>query len=257
MNFEQGLEQLKQLAWTTDCYQEVLLYEARLRENLREEQRYGTHEQVRASRAQIIYQLNCLTLEHFSKSFNDLCQSLVAPLSSIELQETQRKQKEENVPALPLEYWPQSSTAQSVQRARAFIDFSEHDRRFLNELHVHLDQYVQAGTVEYWDNTKILPGAQWQKEMNQALQSTKVAVLLVSASFLADPSPLQQKLFSLLPSAEEGGTRIFCVIVRPCAFEDSPLARFRPVNTKPLSRLSLAKREEVWREVAKLVRDSL
>lgn len=73
MNFEKGLEQLKQLARTTDCYQEVLLYEARLRENLQEERLYGTHERIRASRAQIVYQLNSLALQYFRMSFNDMC----------------------------------------------------------------------------------------------------------------------------------------------------------------------------------------
>jgi hypothetical protein len=75
MNFERGLEQLKRLAQEMDCYQEVLLYEARLRENLQEEQLYGTQEQVRAGRAQIVYQLNRLALEYFQRSFNDLCRN--------------------------------------------------------------------------------------------------------------------------------------------------------------------------------------
>src|SRR5690349_11505757 len=74
MNYEQGLERLKQLLPdNTDQYDDFLTYEQRLQEILYDERRYGSNEQRRSERAQIIAQLNRLARQVGPKSFNDLC----------------------------------------------------------------------------------------------------------------------------------------------------------------------------------------
>jgi hypothetical protein len=72
MDYERGLEQLKRRLRGTNWEQEFLIYELRLRENLHREQRYGSNEQIRSDRAQIVDQLNCLA-RRISINFNDLC----------------------------------------------------------------------------------------------------------------------------------------------------------------------------------------
>jgi hypothetical protein len=73
MNYEHGLEILKQLAEGIDWFEEFDLYEAQLRENLRDERHYGPSEQSRRDRARIIENLNALTRDHLDISFNELC----------------------------------------------------------------------------------------------------------------------------------------------------------------------------------------
>jgi len=68
-----GLNKLKIEAKGKDWLKTFLVYDARLRENLQEED-YGTNEQVRSNRFRIIDQLNDLVLEHLGISFNDLCE---------------------------------------------------------------------------------------------------------------------------------------------------------------------------------------
>ena len=73
MDYEKGLEHLKRYVSETDRYQEFLIYENRLRENLSNERLYGTNEQSRTGRAETIHQLNRLAHELTDGSFNDLC----------------------------------------------------------------------------------------------------------------------------------------------------------------------------------------
>jgi hypothetical protein len=73
MDYEQGLERLKQLATNTTWYYDVLNYEARLQKNLQHEKLYGMDPSTSADRAQIVDQLNRLAAAHVGKSFNDLC----------------------------------------------------------------------------------------------------------------------------------------------------------------------------------------
>lgn len=76
LDYERGLEAFKRLAEGTDWYQDFTVYEAPLRENLRDERQYGPSEQSRRDRTRLTDQLNGLALEHLGISFNDLCLGL-------------------------------------------------------------------------------------------------------------------------------------------------------------------------------------
>ena len=73
MDYEHGLSALKRMAKGTAWYQDFAVHEAALRENLRDERRYGPSEQTRRDRTRIVDQLNALALQHLGISFNDLC----------------------------------------------------------------------------------------------------------------------------------------------------------------------------------------
>jgi len=73
MDYERGLTALKTLAQGRDWLQDFTLFEARLRENLTKERRFGSSESLRSDRAQIVDALNALALAKVGQSFNDLC----------------------------------------------------------------------------------------------------------------------------------------------------------------------------------------
>jgi hypothetical protein len=75
MDYERGLAELKRRleAEHSDRLVEFSTLEARLRENLAADQRFGSSETVRAERARIIGELNRLSLDTIGISFNDLC----------------------------------------------------------------------------------------------------------------------------------------------------------------------------------------
>jgi hypothetical protein len=73
MDYERGLTELKDHL-QGDARREFNVHEARLRENLDRERRYGSTETTRAERAAILDALNRLALAHLNVSFNDLCQ---------------------------------------------------------------------------------------------------------------------------------------------------------------------------------------
>src|SRR5690349_10971367 len=81
MDYERGLEQLKEYLRGKTLEPEFQVYEARLRENLHREQLYGSNEQIRSDRSQIIDQLNRLARQ-VDTDFNDLCLNLQTPPSN-------------------------------------------------------------------------------------------------------------------------------------------------------------------------------
>lgn len=153
-----------------------------------------------------------------------------------------------------------SSTAVSKpSRTSTFISYSHKDKRYLDELHVHLAQYVRMGIVDSWDDTNIAAGAKWHEEIKKALQRAKVAVLLISADFLASDFIATNELPPLLAAAKQEGTVILPIILSPCVFKDTELAQFQSVNapSNPLSKMTRYRREETWTQVAELIKNAL
>src|SRR5437763_1873705 len=93
MDYEQGLEQLKQRLHSTKWEDEFLVYELRLRDNLYNERLYGSNEQIRSDRARIIEQLNRLA-QRVKTNFNNLCLShRMPPSAPFSNQERERRDK--------------------------------------------------------------------------------------------------------------------------------------------------------------------
>lgn len=147
----------------------------------------------------------------------------------------------------------------SNPRKKVFISYSHQDKKYLEELHTHLQPYVREGTVDIWDDTKLKPGSNWREEIRQAIASAKIAVLLVSANFLASEFIANNELPPLLAAAKEEGATILIVILSRCAFGATKLAQFQAINdpSRPLRKMNPGERDEVWVKAAERIKDIL
>jgi hypothetical protein len=144
-------------------------------------------------------------------------------------------------------------------RTNVFVSYSRKDRKFLDELHAHLEYHIRRGVITSWDDRQISPGNEWKKEIIQAVNSTKVAVFLVDADFLASEFIEKHELNPLLKAAEHEGVIILPVILGACMFEDTALSHFQAVNNPglPLNMMSRGQRDLVWVNLAKSIKKEL
>jgi len=140
-------------------------------------------------------------------------------------------------------------------RSAVFVSYSHKDRRWLERLQIHLRPLERDHSIDVWDDTKIRPGTPWKSEIEKAISNAKVAILLVSADFLASDFVAKNELPPLLRAAEEEGAMILPIIVSPCRFVRTPLGVFQAVNDpeKPLNSLKGANRERILTRVADVV----
>ncbi len=121
---------------------------------------------------------------------------------------------------------PKRKTKNSV-----FISYSHYDRDYLDRLLVHLKPLEKEGLIDLWVDTRLHAGDRWKKEIEKALENATVAILLVSADFLASDFIIENELPPILRNAEEKGTRIIPLIVKPCRFaRDKSLKHFQAIN---------------------------
>lgn len=136
-----------------------------------------------------------------------------------------------------------------------FVSYSHADAAWLERLKVHLRPLVRKGALNLWDDTRISPGQAWQEEVAAALARARVAVLLVSADFLASDFVVNNELPPLLHRAASGGVLILPVMIGHCLWEREELARYQCVNPpdRPLSSMTTADAEAVLVSLARSV----
>lgn len=146
------------------------------------------------------------------------------------------------------------------RRTQVFVSYSHADSEHLLRLKVHLRPYERRGQVDLWVDTRIKSGQKWRTEIEAAIERAAVAVLLVSADFLASDFVVENELPPLLEAAQKEGVTIVPIVLKPCAFNSTKeISQFQAVNdpSNPLISLDEANREEIWVKVAEAVSESV
>jgi hypothetical protein len=140
-------------------------------------------------------------------------------------------------------------------RNQVFISYSHTDSKWLKELQIHLKPYVRNARIAVWDDSMIRAGTLWKESITQALASAKVAVLLVSPTFLASTFIVEEELPPLLEAAKNEGVAILWVPVRPSSFEVTPIAAYQAVHApeKPLASLSPTARDKALVKICAMI----
>ena len=142
------------------------------------------------------------------------------------------------------------------ERTRVFVSYSHHDSEWLQRLQVHLRPLVRSSTIDLWDDTNIAPGSKWRDDIERALASAKVAILLVTADFFASDFIAEIELPTLLEAAQNDGALIMPINISPSRVgREAALSAFQAVNDPriPLINLPAGGQEAVFDEVAQRI----
>jgi hypothetical protein len=126
----------------------------------------------------------------------------------------------------------------TTSRPLIFISYSHKDEAWKDRLVIHLNVLQYHDSLEIWDDRRIGAGEDWFHEIEAALNTSTIALLLISANFLTSKFITEEEVPRLLQRRAQEGLRLIPVILEPCAWQKVPwLARIqaRPKDGRPLS----------------------
>ncbi len=99
------------------------------------------------------------------------------------------------------------------KRNLVFISYSSKDIKWLEKFKTFFRPLEQFHDIKVWDDSKISTGARWEKEIDRAMSSTKVAICLVTPAFLASEYITERQIEYFYRASENQKVPIFFVAV--------------------------------------------
>ena len=120
------------------------------------------------------------------------------------------------------------------------------------------EYHVKAGGTPVsnrWSDRQIEAGARWASEIEQALASARVVLLLVSPSFLASDFIDQNELGPVLAAARDGSKKILGVLLSQCLWDQTAINDYQAAHdiSRPLDQLSSSRQNAQLKMVADAV----
>ena len=144
------------------------------------------------------------------------------------------------------------------ERDSIFISYCREDSKWLEKFREMLAPLLRKEQFRIWDDTKITPGTKWYQEIEKAVATSKIALLLVSARFLASDFIIDTEL-PLLNEAQADGLTILWVAVSRCMYQYTDLAEYQALNdpAKTLDSLTSAKLNQEMVRICKQIKKAM
>jgi small GTP-binding protein len=143
---------------------------------------------------------------------------------------------------------------------KVFVSYSHEDEEFKDELVKMLTGLQRLGVIDTWQDRRIEAGDEWSTSIRDAMDDCDLALLLVSADYLASRFIQEEEQPKLLRRRREMRLRVIPIIVRPCAWRSEPLVKdlqALPKNGRAVITFSkdTGERDQVWADIAAVIEE--
>jgi len=148
----------------------------------------------------------------------------------------------------------------AAARDRIFISYkhADADKKVLDRLLFQLYDLEKKGLVDPWSDRKLEGGMDWPTEIDKALRSATIAVLLVSVEFMASDFIREKELPILLERAKRKEVTILPLILDAAiSWIDEPkYSSFQTMNPpkKPLLKMKTPTRDDYLADTARRIK---
>jgi hypothetical protein len=118
-----------------------------------------------------------------------------------------------------------------------FFSYAHADEKLMDEVRRQLIVYERQGQILKWHDRKIPPGVEWKNEIDGRLRRARIILLFITPHFIESRYCYEVEGLEALRRHDSGEATVVPVILRPCAWQDSPFGRLQalPRDGNPVS----------------------
>lgn len=136
-------------------------------------------------------------------------------------------------------------------RNQVFISYAHDDVAWKNQFTQMFNPAIRRGSINVWSDDQIAVGADWARNIDRALESASVGLLLVTPRFLESEFINDVELRRLLSLARTADVTIYWVPVASTLYTQTPLADMQAAwePGRPLNQLSEPERQAAIQKI--------
>ena len=138
-----------------------------------------------------------------------------------------------------------------------FISYSLEDEFWRDHFLDFLKPVLRRGLVDTFTDQDIQASQNWSNEIDRAMETADVGLLLVSKNFLKSDFIMDTELPYFIESHEDGKCAIVWVLLESCLWEETDLQSLQSVNTKTRRPLRSYKGNGRADETVKIIKELL
>ncbi len=134
-------------------------------------------------------------------------------------------------------------------KMKLFISYSHEDEEYVEKFKKHISPLIQKYGIEEWSDRKIIPGKNWEKEIENNLSDADIILLFISSNFLASKSCQKEKDYAY-ELKKRKNIAVIPIILSSCGWKgDDKLVKSQalPKDGQPISTFS--NQDDAWMNV--------
>jgi hypothetical protein len=132
-----------------------------------------------------------------------------------------------------------------------FFSYAHEDEALMNDVRRQLTGFDRRKIICKWYDRQIMPGQEWEGQINRHLREADIILLFISAYFIESKYCYDIEMNEALRRHDSGEARVIPVILRSCLWQEERIGNIQPVpvDGKPLD--TWANRDEGAMNAAK------
>ncbi|MEH2181649.1 GUN4 domain-containing protein [Nostoc sp.] len=139
---------------------------------------------------------------------------------------------------------------------KLFFSYSHKDEALRDELAKHLTILEWQSVISSWHDRKILPGEEWDHQINDNLNTADIILLLISSDFLFSKYCWDVEVKKAIERHHAGQACVIPVILRNVDWNGAPFGKLQalPKNAEPVVSRHWHNQDEAFTDVARGIR---
>ena len=143
------------------------------------------------------------------------------------------------------------------QPISVFVSYAHADERLRKKLGKHLSVLERQGLIAAWHDRMISAGSEWEGDIDERLEQSRIILLLVSADFVNSEYCYDVEMKRALERHERREALVIPVILRPVVLKGTPFAKLQALPKDAKAATDWPRLDSAFVDVVERLRDAV